>query len=61
VGFRHLAFEVPKLEPLLEALKADGIQPDPIIEIAERNLRIVFFRDPEGNIIELVEGALDEV
>jgi glyoxylase I family protein len=62
VGFRHLAFEVPKLEPVLEALKADGIEPDPIIDAAKvvPGLRIVFFRDPEGNIIELMEGYRDE-
>ena len=62
IGFRHLAFEVPKLEPVLEALKADGIEPDPIIELPHivPGLRIAFFRDPEGHIIELMEGYRDE-
>jgi glyoxylase I family protein len=62
VGFRHLAFEVPKLEPVIEALRADGIQPDEIIEMSKLvpGFRIVFFRDPEGNILELMEGYCDE-
>ena len=62
VGFKHLAFDVPKLEPFLDALRADGIEPDPIIELPHLapGIRIVFFRDPEGNILELMEGYVDE-
>jgi len=62
VGFKHLAFNVPKLEPFIEALKAEGIEPDPIIELPHlgAGFRIVFFRDPEGNILELMEGYTDE-
>lgn len=63
VGFKHLAFDVPKLEPVIEALKADGIEPDPIIELSQMfpGFRIVFFRDPEDNILELMEGYRDEI
>lgn len=62
IGFKHLAFDVPKLEPFIERLKADGIEPEPIIELGELlpGCRIVFFRDPEGNILELMEGYSDE-
>jgi glyoxylase I family protein len=62
IGFKHLAFNVPKLEPVIEGLKADGITPDPIIELPQllAGFRIVFFRDPEGNILELMEGYQDE-
>ena len=62
VGFKHLAFNVPKLEPVVEALKADGVDCDPIIELPKLapGFRIVFFRDPEGNILELMEGYVDE-
>jgi glyoxylase I family protein len=62
LGFKHLAFDVPSLEPVLEALKAEGIQPDRIIDCAQLvpGMRIVFFRDLEGNIIELMEGYADE-
>jgi len=62
VGFKHLAFDVPKLEPVIAALKADGIECDPIIELPHLapGFRIVFFRDPEGHILELMEGYVDE-
>ena len=62
VGFKHLAFNVPKLEPAISALQADGIEPDPIINLGHviPGFRIVFFRDPEGNILELMEGYQDE-
>ena len=61
IGFKHLAFEVAKLEPAIEALRGDGIEPDPIIDFGETipGCRLVFFRDPEGNIIELMEGYSD--
>jgi glyoxylase I family protein len=62
IGFKHLAFGVPKLEPVLEALRADGIEPDPIVDVGHitPGFRIVFFRDPEGNILELMEGYQEE-
>ena len=63
VGFKHLAFDVPKLEPIIEGLKADGIEVGNIIDASKHvsGLRIVFFKDPEGNILELMEGYHDEV
>jgi glyoxylase I family protein len=62
IGFKHLAFEVAKLEPILDTLRADGIVADAIIDVGGivPGFRIVFFRDPEGNIIELMEGYRDE-
>lgn len=63
IGFKHLAFDVPKLEPVIAGLLADGVQPDKIIDASKHmaGARICFFRDPEGNIIELMEGYFDEV
>jgi glyoxylase I family protein len=62
IGFKHLAFDVPKLEPAIEALRVDGIEPDPIIDLGDiiPGFRIVFFCDREGNILELMEGYRDE-
>ena len=62
VGFKHLAFDAPKLEPCIESLRADGVEPDPITDISHHisGCRVVFFRDPEGNLIEFMEGYRDE-
>ena len=62
VGFRHLAFEVENIEKLLPALKADGIEPDPVIDCAKHceGMFVCFFNDPEGNRVELVQGYVDE-
>ena len=62
VGVKHLAFDAPKLEPAIESLRADGIEPDPIVDISKHipGGRVVFFRDPEGNLIEFIEGYYDE-
>jgi glyoxylase I family protein len=63
IGFKHLAFDVSKLEPAIEALRGDGIEPDRVIDFGAviPGSRLLFFRDPEGNIIELMEGYRDEV
>lgn len=62
IGFKHLAFDVPDLDAAIAALRADGIEPDPIIDMGHivPGFRIVFFRDREGNILELMEGYRDE-
>ena len=63
IGFKHLAFDVPKLETAIAALQEDGVVCDPIVDCAaliQPGARIVFFRDLEGNIIELMEGYADE-
>jgi glyoxylase I family protein len=62
IGFKHLAFDVPKLDPSIDALRAAGIEADRVIDFNETipGCRLAFFRDPEGNIIELMEGYRDE-
>lgn len=57
IGLKHLAFNIEKLETAIDELKKDGITPDPIITIANiPGLRICFFKDPEGNILEMMEN-----
>ena len=45
IGLKHLAFDVPKLEPIIEALRADGIEPDPIVDVGRfiPGCRVVFY------------------
>ena len=57
IGLRHLAFSVDNLEAAIAKLKEDGITPDPILDkLPVPGLRICLFRDPEGNILELMEN-----
>jgi len=62
VGFRHLCFEVPKLEPVIEALGRDGVEVGPIMDCSGilPGLRAAFFNDPEGNQVEILEHWRDE-
>jgi glyoxylase I family protein len=62
IGFKHLCFDVPNFYLIIEALRADRIAPAPIIDVDRLipGCRVVFYRDPEGNIIELIEGYRDE-
>jgi len=62
IGFRHLCFEVPALEPVIEALKQDGVEVGPIDDSSDvvPGLRCAFFADPEGNEVEILEHWRDE-
>ena len=57
-GFRHVGFKVAKVDPLVAVLKAGGVpfQLDPLN--AEGGVRITFFFDPDGTLLEFVEGDL---
>jgi catechol 2,3-dioxygenase-like lactoylglutathione lyase family enzyme len=57
-GFRHVGFKVGDLDERVEALHAAGVpfQLEPIN--AEGGVRITFFYDPDGTLLELVEGPL---
>ncbi|MCC7495773.1 MAG: VOC family protein [Fimbriimonadaceae bacterium] len=62
VGFKHLAFEIDDLDARHAALTAAGHQPGALIDCGALvpGLRICFLRDPDGNIVELLEGWSDE-
>ena len=57
-GFRHVGFKVSDLDPRVEALHEAGVpfHLEPIH--AEGDVRITFFFDPDGTLLELVEGPL---
>ncbi len=61
VGFKHLAFEVDDIEARRNSLLATGIDVDAIIPCDQHcpGLQVCFFRDPEGNILELMQGWQD--
>jgi catechol 2,3-dioxygenase-like lactoylglutathione lyase family enzyme len=57
-GFRHVGFKVSDLDARVEALHEAGVpfHLEPIH--AEGDVRITFFYDPDGTLLELVEGPL---
>jgi catechol 2,3-dioxygenase-like lactoylglutathione lyase family enzyme len=58
LGFRHLGFKVSNLDARVADLKSAGIpfHLDPID--AEGGVRLAFFFDPDGTLLEYVEGPL---
>ncbi len=57
-GFRHVGFKVADLDDRVAALHEAGVpfHLEPIN--AEGGVRITFFYDPDGTLLELVEGPL---
>ena len=57
-GFRHIGFKVDRVDPRAEVLRGAGTRfhLDPLD--AEGGVRICFFFDPDGTLLELVEGDL---
>jgi catechol 2,3-dioxygenase-like lactoylglutathione lyase family enzyme len=57
-GFRHVGFKVENIDALVRPLKEAGVRfhLDPLD--AEGEVRIAFFYDPDGTLLEVVEGPL---
>lgn len=57
-GFRHIGFKVANIDSLAAELKDDGVSfhLDPLD--AEGGVRITFFYDPDGTLLEFVQGDL---
>jgi len=57
-GFRHVGFKVDNVDALARPLKEAGVRfhLDPLD--AEGGVRIAFFYDPDGTLLEFVEGPL---
>jgi catechol 2,3-dioxygenase-like lactoylglutathione lyase family enzyme len=58
-GFRHVGFKVDRIDERAGELKDAGVEfkLDPLD--AEGNVRICFFYDPDGTLLELIQGDLD--
>ncbi len=60
LGLRHLAFAVDDLDELVERLRQAGVEllSEPVtvpFPVAGQRKRLVYFRDPEGVLLELAE------
>jgi len=59
VGISHLSFTVPSVEELTKRLLAQGAEtcgPPDAFRDAAGHLRTVFFRDPDGMLVQFDEG-----
>jgi lactoylglutathione lyase len=55
-GYGHIAITADDLDGTLEALAADGIEPEkPPYTVSEGGSRICFVRDPDDYRIEIIE------
>ena len=54
-GWRHLALKVPDLEKARDWLAGRGVVFQEQIKPAGGGGRVLFFQDPEGNLLHLVE------
>jgi catechol 2,3-dioxygenase-like lactoylglutathione lyase family enzyme len=55
-GYRHVAFRVKDIEETVSFLKNRGINPlSPIQEYAKLSKKLVYFRGPEGILLELAQ------
>lgn len=62
VGFKHLCFQVPDIAAKAAALNADDTKTGAVIDCGHQvpGLKVCFFNDPEGNVVELMEGWQDD-
>jgi len=64
-GLRHIAFRVAELNALVAAMQAAGVEfaseiqqvPSAQVDFALQHKRLIYCRDPEGNLLELCEFA----
>src|ERR1051326_1393700 len=56
-GWRHLALRVDSIEAARDLLAKRGVDLEPLIKPAGGGGRVLFFRDPEGNLWHLVERS----
>lgn len=58
IGFRHLALRTWDIDATFEALKAKGLLGEDVeIRSAPGGFRLLFFRDPDGLEIEIMQEA----
>ena len=60
-GWRHLALRVDSIEEARSALETKGIRFTEQIKPAGGGGRVLFFQDPEGNLLHLIERPADSI
>ena len=54
-GIRHLAFTIDNFEKTVETLRAEKVEELSEPKVSPDGTKIFFFRDPEGNIMQLID------
>ncbi len=60
-GFRHLALRVESIEAARELLTTRGVNFTEPVKSAGGGGRVLFFTDPEGNLLHFLERPADSV
>jgi glyoxylase I family protein len=60
-GWRHLALRVDSIENAKAELEKRGVKFDQPVKPAGGGGRVLFFRDPEGNLLHFVERPADSI
>jgi glyoxylase I family protein len=62
VGFKHFCLQVTDIAAKAAEVQADGVKTGPVIDCGHQvpGLKVCFFSDPEGNVVELMEGWQDD-
>lgn len=55
-GLRHLAFRVDDIDKMIDYLRQQGIEAEPVRVDAATGKRFTFFKDPDGLPLELYES-----
>ena len=53
-GIRHIAISVDDFAPLVDKVKAKGVEIIADAVVSEKGIGTMFYRDPEGNILHLI-------
>ena len=56
-GYSTIAFTVADVAAALEVLKSRGLTRFPEVVTTESGFKVMLFRDPDGNVLELIEFA----
>jgi glyoxylase I family protein len=60
-GWRHVALRVAAIEPVQADLAKKGVNFTEAVKPAAGGGRVLFFSDPEGNLLHLVERPADSI
>lgn len=61
VGLKHLAFKVDDVDSVVTKLKQHNVEFTVEPTNASGGIRVAFFKDPDGNILEVIQGSFNNL